>query len=174
MRINTERLVLKPLGMDHFLTAHKYLADAENTLYMKYLPHEDEAETIRFLTACEAEWQKVRPAYYEFAVFLGETHIGGVALYNDTEERETGELVWIIDKNYWGKGYAAEAAKKLVDFGAEQLGLKRIIARCDSNNRMSKRIMEKLGMKHCNTIPGRKNRGSDEIHEEYEYELLFS
>ena len=38
--IHTERLTLKPLGIQYLETVHEYASDPENTKYMMYLPNE--------------------------------------------------------------------------------------------------------------------------------------
>ncbi|NLK09287.1 MAG: GNAT family N-acetyltransferase [Firmicutes bacterium] len=57
-----------------------------------------------------------------------------------------GELGYWIGKPYWNKGYCTEAARALVDFGFEKVGLNRIQARHLVTNPASGRVMQKLGM----------------------------
>lgn len=42
---------------------------------MVRLPNETIEETKAFLEAVDAEWQKDRPFFYEFAILLGNVHI---------------------------------------------------------------------------------------------------
>ena len=44
-------------------------------------------------------------------------------------------------------GYATEAARALIRFGFEDLGLTVVYAQCDTRNFASRRVMEKAGMK---------------------------
>ena len=46
----------------------------------------------------------------------------------------------------WGQGYASEAARAMVRFGFEDLGLHRIWAECIADNRRSIRVLEKAGL----------------------------
>lgn len=48
---------------------------------------------------------------------------------------------------YWSKGYAIEAAMTMKKFAREVIGLKRMVAVVDPQNRASIRVLEKLGMK---------------------------
>ena len=58
------------------------------------------------------------------------------------------EIGWRIAKDYWGQGYATEAANAALDFGFSQFGLAEIVALTVPANTRSRRVMEKLGMTH--------------------------
>ena len=170
MVIHTERLVLKPLGMEYLQTVNKYATDLENTKYMMHLPNENIDETRSFLEGVTAEWQKETPTFYEFAIILDGKHIGAVSVYLN-EDCSEGELGWILDKDYWGCGYTSEAGRALVDMCVEKLGVRKFIAHCDSENEASKGVMRKLGMHLEAEYDGRKNRASDEMCRECEYRM---
>ncbi|MBR6537309.1 MAG: GNAT family N-acetyltransferase [Lachnospiraceae bacterium] len=169
-RITRNKIALEPLGLKHLKTVHEYASDLENTKYMVHLPNETIEETRAFLERKEAEWQKEIPESYEFAVLLGDAHIGAVCAYLN-EERTEAEIGWIINKRYWRKGYAYEAATLLLDFCKKELNIHKFTAVCDTENVGSYRVMEKLGMKRVCVQGGRKNRASEEFSREYQYEM---
>lgn len=169
-RINRNKIVLEPLGLKHLKTVHEYASDLENTKYMVHLPNETIEETRGFLEWKEVEWKKEVPGSYEFAVMLGDVHIGAVCAYLN-ENRTEAEIGWILNKNYWRKGYAFEAATLLVDFCKKELNIHKFAAVCDTENIGSYRVMEKLGMKRVCERDGRKNRASEELSREYQYEM---
>ena len=55
-------------------------------------------------------------------------------------------MAWRLARDYWGKGYAIEAAGAALDYGFEQLGLQQIVAMTVPANWRSRRVMEHLGM----------------------------
>ncbi len=63
------------------------------------------------------------------------------------------ELAWWVWKAYWGRGYATEAARAMVEHAFNTVGLSRLVAIVDPPNLASIRVMEKLGMHH----EGRRN-----------------
>jgi RimJ/RimL family protein N-acetyltransferase len=73
--------------------------------------------------------------------------IGGVGLRLD-EQHQHAELGYWLGVPYWGKGYATEAARELLRYGFEDLGLHRIFASHFKPNPASGRILVKLGMRH--------------------------
>ena len=166
----SNKITLEPLGLKHLETVHEYASDLENARYMVHLPNETIEETRAFLERKEAEWQKEVPESYEFAVLLGDAHIGAVCAYLN-EERTEAEIGWIINKRYWRKGYAYEAATLLLDFCKKELNIHKFTAVCDTENVGSYRVMEKLGMKRVCVRDGRKNRASEELSKEYKYEI---
>jgi len=57
------------------------------------------------------------------------------------------EVGYLLVRKYWGKGLATEAAKALIDFGFNNLGLERLIATIYHKNTPSIRVAERIGMK---------------------------
>lgn len=169
--LTTERLVLKPLGTRYLKTTSKYAMDYENTKYMMFLPYESIGEVGIFLEKADEEWKKPDRDYLEFAVLLNGEHIGAVSVYFGDG---TGELGWIIDRAYWGKGYAYEAVTALMRYCVNETDIKKFSAHCDTENTASYGLMEKLGMKRIGEYGGRRNRRSDKDSSEYHYELIIN
>lgn len=73
--------------------------------------------------------------------------IGHAGLVKQTiEGREELEIGYWIAKDYWGQGYAAEAAAALRDYGTEQLGNKRLISLIQPENLGSRKVAERTGL----------------------------
>lgn len=170
--LTSNAISIVPNGPKYLESTDAYARDKENTKYMMFLPNESKEETLSFLENAEKEWQKEKPMVYEYAILLGDVHIGAVSFDFLNEERTEVEMGWIVNKRYWGHGYAFQAAKIMVDFCIGELGVKKFIAHCDTENVGSYRTMEKLGMKRISVSDGRKNRGSEELRQEYRYELI--
>ena len=172
-RINTAHLLLRPLDISDLETAYPYSCDAEVTRYMMFYPHYAKKETEEFLKNVTADWQREKPEGYEFAVILGEKHIGSVSIYVLDEERKTGELAWMLAKPYQGQGYATEAARALLEYAAKNLGMTKIIAQCDARHTASERVMQKLGMKLAEAAGERIYPKTGEKAIELTYEIKF-
>jgi len=56
------------------------------------------------------------------------------------------EIGWRLAKNYWGKGYATEAAKAVLKYAFETLQLDEVVSFTSIHNIKSKSVMEKLHM----------------------------
>ncbi|MBE6562456.1 MAG: GNAT family N-acetyltransferase [Ruminococcaceae bacterium] len=169
-KIKTERLELFPISLEYLESTFRYSSDKKNIKLMVFLPHDNINETKKYLSECEKQWQREDPDFLEFAVIFDGTHIGGMTLYF-LDEGKTGELGWVIDKEYQNKGFVTEAANVLIKYAVEDFKVHRFIAQCDSENYASCRVAEKLGMKLIDDNGTRKNKGSDEIRKEFTFEL---
>jgi len=169
MRLTTERLALEPISLDHLESTYAYASDPENTRLMMFLPYESIEETEANIRKSMEMWHSDSPEYLEFAVLLGNAHIGAVTLY--LEPGGSAEFGWILDKRHWGHGYAAEAVRAVMEYGRRELGIRRFYAMCDSENVDSYRLMERLGMRFVRRTGGRKNRSSVEERQELTYEI---
>ena len=56
------------------------------------------------------------------------------------------EIGWRLAFSFWGRGYATEGAKAVLNYAFNVLNLKEIVAFTVPDNLRSQRVMEKLGM----------------------------
>lgn len=71
---------------------------------------------------------------------------GIVKLSRQWEAIREWEVGWAVHPDEWGRGYATEAARHVMDWGFRELKIHRIVAFCHVFNEASVRVMEKLGM----------------------------
>lgn len=137
--LETEKLLLRPITLDDAQAMFAYGGNPENVRYMAWGPNTME-QTIDFI--------KKSKSGEEFAIVLKSENvvIGSCGVYPD-ENNDTGELGWILHKNYWKHGYGTEFARELIRYGFEDLGLRRLTATCVAENYGSYRIMERNGMR---------------------------
>jgi ribosomal-protein-alanine N-acetyltransferase len=85
---------------------------------------------------------------YAFAVVHSnaETLIGSIELRVVSREHRRGEIGYVLAHEWWGHGYATEATRRLLAFGFNELGLHKICATCDPENRASVAVLTKNGM----------------------------
>jgi [ribosomal protein S5]-alanine N-acetyltransferase len=57
------------------------------------------------------------------------------------------EITWLFHPKYWGKGYALEAARGVMDYAFGSLGLRRLVAHVQSDNARSIKLLGKLGFR---------------------------
>ena len=58
------------------------------------------------------------------------------------------EIGWRLASTHWGKGFATEAASAVLHYAFTQLNLDEVVSFTSVNNLKSRRIMEKIGLKH--------------------------
>ena len=69
------------------------------------------------------------------------------------------EIGYVLNSDYWGKGYCSEAVSKIIEFGFESLKLHRIEARYMKENIRSRNVMEKCGMQKIDRTDSSEYRG---------------
>jgi RimJ/RimL family protein N-acetyltransferase len=57
------------------------------------------------------------------------------------------EIGWRLAREYWGHGFATEAAAAVIDYAFGTLGLNEIVSFTAVGNQRSRRVMERLGMR---------------------------
>lgn len=188
-QLESSRLILVPTGMQYFETRSRIACDIENTRFMMFLPKPPD-ETKNYLEKCELQWKSENQDLFEFEILLKEENatsiselksIGGISfeLLDSNPDivkifgNNVADMGWILDKNFWNKGFVTEAANLIVDF-VKSLGVKMIFAQCDSENIGSWRVMEKIGMKRICDNGKRFNKSEPNIEKtEYTYAIYF-
>ena len=106
-------------------------------------------------------------AWRQMAIFIGSWALLGYGMWA-IEERASGRLVgragflhppdwpdcelgWLLGREFWGRGYALEAAGAARDHGRRALGVGRLISLIRSANERSLRLAERLG-----AVPGER------------------
>ena len=146
MQITTERLVLREFGEDDWRAVLDYQRDP---LYLRYYPWEDRIEAdARDFVQLFRGWQLELPRRrFQLAIILreGDRLIGNCGIRRKLDNDWEAELGYELSPQYWGHGYATEAARAMVDFGFRELGLQRISSWCIADNVASARVLERLG-----------------------------
>ena len=82
----------------------------------------------------------------------GDDSFSGVwFLTGDPDDPTAGELGWRLPQSAWRLGLAVEGARALVDHAFGTVGLDRLWAETMAVNTRSRRVMERLGMRHVRT-----------------------
>lgn len=87
------------------------------------------------------------PASIALAVSVDGTFIGELNLHTFDTDNRGAEMGFVFHPEHHGQGYATEAAAGLLAVAFGQLGLHRVIGRCDARNIASARVMRRLGMR---------------------------
>lgn len=142
MRIETQRLLLRPMEMDdldEFVALH---AEPEVTRFIRPL---DRAAAEERLQRDEEEWRErghgmLAVIDHEDGVFLGRC---GLKHWPQFEETELG---WALRRTAWGHGYATEAARACTEWGFSTLDVPYLTAMINAENARSIKVAERLGL----------------------------
>ncbi|HMJ01217.1 MAG TPA: GNAT family N-acetyltransferase [Gaiellaceae bacterium] len=147
--IKTKRLLLRPFEAGDLDALHEIHSDESVARYLYNGPrtHQEVRELLGRKTtgsALQAEGQ-----WLSAAVELRDSGdlIGDVSLRWASELHRQGEIGFIFHPAHHGQGYATEAARPLLAFAFETVGLHRVVGRTEARNVGSVRVLEKLGMR---------------------------
>ena len=145
IKIKTDRLILKkPKTKEDKTSLVSQIGDWEVVKWFSKIPYE-------LTMNCEDHLKMSNKNEFDLSIFLGDKLIGGVglALHDDDNYYELG--YW-LGKDYWGKGYATESSKYLLEYALEQLDSPKIKTSYFIDNLPSGNILKKLGFKEIGIV----------------------
>ena len=145
--LETDRLILRRLTIDDLDDLFKLYHSPDVRKYYSEgtLSYEDTRQELQWMiNTCYARygfgmWATI---YKETGAFIGRCGLTPM----DIEGREEIEVGYMLAKEYWGQGLATEAARTILQYGFEQVGLSRLICVINPGNRASSRVALKIGL----------------------------
>lgn len=147
MILETKRLYLRNFETSDLKELARMYADDE---IMRYIGRGGALNTAHVLRMLE-HWKHAAddPGYSIWAVIdkhdnklIGHCGFQFLKIINEVE------IAYLLDKPYWGKGYATEIAAATLNYGFEKFGFRNIVAIIYPENKPSIRVIEKMNMKY--------------------------
>ena len=146
--LHTPRLLLRQFVESDAAEANRFEADPA---VVRYATHgvRSLADSLAFIQAVRAEAQAQTRRVFEFALVLHADGrlIGRCGMKLSDGEPSEAMLWYVLAREAWGNGYAAEAARSVISFGFHELRLHRIFVEIDPRNSASLRVAEKVGLR---------------------------
>lgn len=145
--LQTQRLLLRPMRVSDTDDMYEYAKDPEVTRYLLWRPHTCREYTRSYLEYLAGRYRL--GAHYEWAMIHRESGrmIGTCGFAGIDCPNSCAELGYVLNPDFRGQGLVVEAARCVMDFAFNTLGLHRIEARYMIENLASRRVMDKLGMR---------------------------
>lgn len=147
MILRTKRLLLREVTEKDVQAIHAYQSDAR---YLRFYPATTRLlEESREFVARLIAWQQERPrSKFQLGIVLVAENrlIGNCGIRKPAASASVAELGYEIAPDYWGHGYATEAAQAMLDMAFNELRLERVYASCVAENTASAHVLEKLGL----------------------------
>ena len=155
MQLVTERLLLREFVEGDWPAV---LSCQQDQRYLRYYPWTERTEAdARAFVEMFLGWQHEEPRRrFQLAITFKDDGrlIGNCGIRRKPGNDWEADIGYELDPGYWGTGYATEAARALVNFGFNALGLSRISSRCIADNVASALVLERLGFR----LEGRQRR----------------
>lgn len=151
--LESERLTFEQLSRDTIDVTDLYDVfgtpnDASDEVfrYVDFGPHRTLKDTYDFVARAEEQWDEGKGAKYVVRPKQTEEGDGDIAgfagLYPDWERRFASMGI-VLDKQFWGAGYAGERAELFVGVAFDTLDLEMVAVKYIDGNEQSKRAIEK-------------------------------
>jgi RimJ/RimL family protein N-acetyltransferase len=144
--LETERLLLRAYARDDAAEITRLLNDTEMARFLMVIPHPFVEFDARQLV--KAAWRRITGGRgFDLLITVkdgGNRPVGsvGVGLHDEGSRAELG--FW-IGRDYWGRGYASEAARRMIAFATETLGVARLTGTVAADNDASLAVLARLG-----------------------------
>ncbi len=145
--LNTDRLTLRNFHSDDTPFLYKIRSDEKIAESAGIRRHCDLSETKKLMADIEKALNDGTGIEWVLCLKEDNTPVGYAGIWKITKEHNKGELGYALRQGYTGKGYMAEALKKILNFGFNKLKLHRLEANTDSKNTNSIKLLKKLGFK---------------------------
>ena len=144
--METERLLLRPFcAKDAADCLRNWALDLKvfRWISMDVLSKEE----VEAWLATAADVYSDLETYYWAIVEKKTNEVIGEIFVDDLSNRNKRcEISWKIGSAFWNQGYTTEAAKHIISFFQNEVGIHRIQAKCCVKNIASECVMRKLGM----------------------------
>jgi RimJ/RimL family protein N-acetyltransferase len=169
MRLETERLILREFTAGDWPVL---LAQHQDPRYRAQYPNGYDSEpNLRRLLDMFLAWQQEGPRYrWQLAITLrgSDALIGNCGIRLQAPGAGVAEMGYGLAVEHWRQGYASEAARRMLRFAFEELGVHRVGARVVETNARSLAVLRRLGF-----VPEGRLREHEHIGDVWHDDLMF-
>lgn len=150
MKIETKRVIIREPIIEDFDAIWAMKNDPEASLFTGGVTSLAKEELYqRHVKRCKNLIHEPR----EYSVTLKETgEYIGYCGFQFCAVFDGIEILFGFLKEHWGKGYGSEAAKSVLRYGIEELGLDEVIAAVNLENIASEKVLTNIGMCYVEVI----------------------
>jgi [ribosomal protein S5]-alanine N-acetyltransferase len=146
MELTTERLHLRPFTAADQDAIHAVYADPEVMRHVGHGAHKTMAETANALRIYGDVLARRGYSFLAVTEREGGRVVGDGGLHPLGGQGPDVELGYTLERSAWGRGYATELGRALIEHAFTELGAPRVVALVEPENQASRRVLEKLGM----------------------------
>ncbi|MFC7484633.1 GNAT family protein [Luedemannella flava] len=147
VRIEGGRIVLREFAEHDLDASMAVVGDPDVTVHLSFDTRSPDQQALRLAADIDRARCEPRPDYYLAIADRRTDELVGFVRIGLGGHR-SGELGYAVRRDRWRQGYALEAARLMLAFGFDTLGLHRIQAACGPDNVASRALLEKLGFSY--------------------------
>lgn len=145
--IYATRIRLRHLEVSDTDSLFEIFSDREALRFWSWKPYTERAQAEKLLAEIHEHFRQKTLFQWGIARKADDKIIGTTTLFRLDEQSRRAEIGYILNRRFWGNGFAGEALTALLDFAFEKMNLHRIEADIEPRNAASVKTVERLGFK---------------------------
>ena len=153
--LETRRLTLGKITVFDAEDMYSYASLNSVTRYLLWAPHLNIEDTRGYIEFLNRQYKKGNYADWGIKLKNCGTFIGTVGFADFDYENNVGEVGYVLNPAYQGKGYMTEAVNAVLAVAFDGIGLSKVVLRIIDENRASIRLALRLGfvLDHISDTP---------------------
>ncbi|MGW8251027.1 MAG: GNAT family N-acetyltransferase [Anaerolineales bacterium] len=149
LKLETERLLLRPLRMKDAVLFSEYRSDPQVARYQGWTTPFSLVQARQFIREMKTVLPGTPGQWFQLAIELKKERqmIGDCAFVILEKDAMQAEIGFTLAQPYQGQGYASEAVRRLLTYLLVENNLHRVRANCDEENLASANLLERVGMR---------------------------
>ncbi|MEZ4793731.1 MAG: GNAT family N-acetyltransferase [Gelidibacter sp.] len=148
--LTTERLTLRQLADSDVKEIFVLRSDVSINKYLDRKPCKTLEDALEFIE----KMKNNSLCYWAITQKGNEKLVGTICLFDVLEEQKKCEIGYELLTEYQGKGLMREAAKKIIEYAVQTLGLNTIDAHTHKDNQSSTHLLKELKFKSIDSVDG--------------------
>ena len=143
--LRTERLILKRILPENAEDMYEYASQPKVTEYLLWSPHVNIRETKGYIEYLQREYRKGNYADWGITLKENSKFIGTIGFANLDLRNNWGELGYVLNPAYHGRGIMTEALGIIMSLAFRDLSLHRLQLRIMEGNTDSEKLAKRMG-----------------------------
>ncbi|AYN01671.1 GNAT family N-acetyltransferase [Chryseobacterium sp. 3008163] len=143
MKLETERLILKPIDESHVEDILKIRSNEVVNQFVKRIPPKTNYDALDFILTIKKRVQNNESLNWGISYKNQQNLIGTICLWKFSHDRTEAEVGYELLPEYHRKGIMSEALTAVLNYGFNELNLQEILAFTNKFNENSKGLLVK-------------------------------
>lgn len=147
MKLETERVIIRPITLADKNEIFEYRSDAETNKYQGWVPKT--IDDVEIFIGKISKQINEPGTWFQLVIIEKKTQkiVGDLGIHFFDNPNKQVEIGCTLNKDFQDKGYATESIKAVIDYLFKKLNKHRIIASIDPDNKKSIRFFERVGFR---------------------------
>ena len=144
--LETKRLLLRKFELSDAQDVYDYAKNPEVPKYATWEAHKSIEDAISYIEFVRSRYENNEAGEWGIVLKSSGKLIGAIAFVHFEAQNSCGEIGYALSYDHWNSGIMTEAAKRIIRFAFEDMGINRVFAIHAVENPASGKVMQKANM----------------------------